>query len=259
MLISDSHKFIFFHYPKTAGTSMTFSLAPFVRDFDKLPKNLHHKMVNHPLSCQTEEWIIWAGENAILDAIDKEPEDKGNPFVDIELYHEDIRKYCPMRDSKFFWEGLDYIKVMFIRNPYELIFSIWSGILDFDDFIETEIECGLKEDVKWNQIDYMTDYDGTLLVDFIGRYENLESDWKKFTSIIGEDLKLPALNVGGDGMSGSAKPKTPCEDCLLDIWEDEGPGPKSPLYTNYYTPYSRSVVEHFFKEDLYYFDYEYGK
>lgn len=287
MLISDSHKFIFFHYPKTAGTSMTFSLAPYTRNYDKLPEVLYYKMHNHYWQAQSAETDSFAIEKGVRPTVIPEFDDVGHPldkvdqyrissdiiapglesvkeedtpFIDVEMYHEDIRQFSPVRKTKFIWEGLDYIKVMFIRNPYEVVFSTWSGLLDFDDFIETEIECGLKPGLETNQLDYMLDNKGNMLVDFIGRFENLEEDWKKFTHKIGlENLELPYLNVGGDGGSGSSKAKFPCTDGLSDKWVDEGPGPTSPLYTNYYTPYSRSVVEHLFKEDFYCFEYEYGK
>ena len=42
MIISDSHKFIFHHLPKTAGTSITVALAPYCNKWEgALPEQTH--------------------------------------------------------------------------------------------------------------------------------------------------------------------------------------------------------------------------
>ena len=37
MLVSDTHKFVLFHFPKTAGTSITEVLAPYLTPNIKIP------------------------------------------------------------------------------------------------------------------------------------------------------------------------------------------------------------------------------
>ncbi len=46
-----------------------------------------------------------------------------------------------------------------------------------------------------SQLDWITDEYGNLIVDFIGRFENLESDFDKLSEIIGIKEKLPILRT----------------------------------------------------------------
>ena len=59
MLVSDSHKFILFHYPKTGGSSMTEVLGPYLTPNIRVPEvkfmgwqtNHHYDLIQH--SCIT--------------------------------------------------------------------------------------------------------------------------------------------------------------------------------------------------------------
>ena len=44
------------------------------------------------------------------------------------------------------------------------------------------------------QYEYLYDAEGNLLVDFVGRFENLEDDWKKVCEKIGTKLDLPHIH-----------------------------------------------------------------
>ena len=67
----------------------------------------------------------------------------------------------------------------------------------FDTYVEHEIFTGLQICARrYTQFEYLTDEDGTLLVDFIGRYENLIEDFYKVIDAIGVPLMLfPKRNI----------------------------------------------------------------
>jgi hypothetical protein len=115
-----------------------------------------------------------------------------------------------------------YFKFAFVRNPWDRLVSWWSMIdreraafqsgkrvnkfyafvltraRTFDEFLD---RC--DEDVqdtdgrKWiyrNQTDYITDADGRLMVDFVGRFERLELDFGAVAKRIGGQAALPHVN-----------------------------------------------------------------
>jgi len=87
----------------------------------------------------------------------------------------------------------DYFKFSFIRNPWDKVVSnyfdqtssIGFGYRDmsFEDFV-----IKIKETQHIHvlpQYKFITDRDGKINVDFIGRYENLKEDLKRIESKIG--------------------------------------------------------------------------
>ena len=113
-----------------------------------------------------------------------------------------------------------YFKFAFVRNPWDRLVSWWAMInrnaalaaqgnqplngfqrfiieraRTFDEFlVKCDEEFHDVDGLKWiyrNQIDYLTDWSGVLLVDFVGRYETLERD---FHEVVGR-LGLPPRRV----------------------------------------------------------------
>ena len=198
MLVSDSHKFVFHHVPKTAGSSITAALAPYCN--------------------------LWKG---IL------PEDT-NYGWQVQFHH--VGLHLPVR------EVIDSVKdfprehfsFAFVRNPFEVVVSAWDSekYKDFDTYVEHEIFTGLQICARRTQFEYLTAEDGTLLVDFIGRYENLIGDFYKVIEAIQVPLMLfPKRNKNKER--------------------------KSQDYKKYFTPLSRKTVERKFKKDLEFFGYEF--
>jgi hypothetical protein len=60
----------------------------------------------------------------------------------------------------------------------------------FDAYIRWRCQCEVRF-----QKDFIYSADGTLLVNFVGRYENLHSDFETICSRIGISASLPKLNV----------------------------------------------------------------
>src|ERR687889_293363 len=82
--------------------------------------------------------------------------------------------------------------------------ELWRYVHDnsstFEEFIynctdEVEIREGVHYSFAYNQLDYVTDENGYLLVDFIGRLENFDEDVHEVFNRIGVDLEaIPHTN-----------------------------------------------------------------
>ncbi len=199
MLLSDSHKFAFYHYPKTGGTSITAALAPYLRYPQKVP---------------VVDRSGWQGRHH-LDGIQHGP----------------IR-YVTIKPPA------DYLKAVFIRNPFEVVVSAWNiDQMPFDKFVYEEIETRQHITLRYTILESIVNSDGNL-PNFIGRHENMDKDWKKFCKLVGlPKLKLPYRNIK----------------------ELKWNRHKSDNYQQYYTQYSRQVVEEVFGNDLKYFGYSLDK
>ena len=141
-------------------------------------------------------------------------------------------------------------KFAFVRNPWERLVSLYFYLRpgnhpkistkSFDSFC-----LGLKDIVLepvgfYNvrglsqcnqQVDWLFDKDGRLIVDFIGRFENLQSDFEKICDRTGITARrLPRVNIT-----------------------------KHRHYSAYYTVETRQVVEELFKKDIETFGYSFEK
>jgi hypothetical protein len=107
----------------------------------------------------------------------------------------------------------EYFKFAFVRNPYDWMLS-WYFYRQRPQFREgkghqrytgnTSFEDFIRFDKEWptTQIEFLTDDDGKCLVDFIGRYENLQHDFNVVCSQLDlPEFKLPARNVSANDVS----------------------------------------------------------
>ena len=157
MLLSDSHKFAFYHYPKTGGTSITAVLAPYLRN---------------PIRVSPVERSGWQGRHHI---------DK--------IQHGPIR-YVTIKPPA------DYLTAVFIRNPFEVVVSAWNiDQISFDKFVYEEIDSRQHISLRFTILESIVDSAGNL-PNFIGRHENMDKDWKKFCKLVRlPKLRLPYRNI----------------------------------------------------------------
>ena len=88
-----------------------------------------------------------------------------------------------------YWD--DYFKFSFIRNPYDRVVSMLRfkhKVLpeggDFQEFVQTI--------TSRQPLSYFEWLGGEM--DFVGRFENLESDWEQLCKMVDCDLDLPHTN-----------------------------------------------------------------
>jgi hypothetical protein len=163
-MISHVHKAIFIHIPKTAGTSVN----------NILSRN-EFKGINYHMA-----------------------EDGSN---------DDITGAYKMGVSRRLIRGLseewsDYTKFAFVRNPWDRMVSCWKNRAgryeNFNDFVNDYPYKENNHNLVWHtlpQLTHITDEKGSLMIDFIGKFENINTDFKKISSILGDsNLTLPHLN-----------------------------------------------------------------
>jgi chondroitin 4-sulfotransferase 11 len=148
----------------------------------------------------------------------------------------------------------EYFKFAFVRNPWSRLVSWYSMVTKgqkgaevlrqyvydnsstFEEFIrnctdEIEYAEGVHYSFAYDQLDYVTDKNGNLLVDFIGRFENFEKDVSDVFCRVGVDLEaIPRMN----------------------------PSPHK-HYSAFYIPETERIVRERFKRDIEYFGYEFER
>jgi sulfotransferase famil protein len=117
-----------------------------------------------------------------------------------------------------------YFKFAFVRNPWDRLVSWWSNIetnrriyekglplnkfqlfvlsraSTFEEFLlNCDQEIADHDGRKWiyrNQVDYLSDENGRSMVDFVGRFENLNTHFMLASrKAIGRELDLPRANA----------------------------------------------------------------
>lgn len=98
----------------------------------------------------------------------------------------------------------DYLKIAFVRNPFSWLVSLYELVVQSPNHRHHETICGMSgfaEYVDWEiarnkrmQWPYLYDSNGRLLVDYIGRFENLAEDAAEVFRSIGVELNpLPVV------------------------------------------------------------------
>ncbi|GEM_PF-55872 len=201
MLISEKHNFIFVHIQKTAGESIATVLREHIPDVMPL-LNKHDFAIKGKKAIGKEQWT-------------------------------------------------KYYKFAFVRNPYDRLVSwysmavnmgprnrLWEYMLknsrNFEEFIknctQTIHDYDGEKNCFYNQLRYLTDEEGNMIVDFVGRYENLKEDFKKICGIIDlPQVKLPHIRHKS----------------------------KHTHYSAYYTPEMREIVAQRYAKDIEFFGYQF--
>ena len=189
-MINHEHKCIFIHIIKTGGTSI-------LNFFGQ--ENVHHSFAkNYRQHINSEQW-----NNYFKFALVRNPWDKM------------VSQYFFIQRSK--------------NEQYELTFREF--ILSFKSCPENEYinEKGIA--VKFNpiQLPWILDDDGNCLVDFVGRFENLQRDFNTICDKIGIlRQQLPHKNKS-----------------------------KHKHYTKYYDDETREIVAEKYAKDIEYFGYKF--
>ena len=133
-----------------------------------------------------------------------------------------------------------YFKFGFVRNPWDRVVSLYErkealelrNKMSFDEFVDwiqySSATC-LHSSPHRYQLDWFVDPNGTVLADFIGRFERLAEDWAFVAKKIGVSEALPHSR----------------------------PNPRLRHYTEYYNSKTRAIVAEKFKVDIETFGYQF--
>ncbi|WP_045224608.1 sulfotransferase family 2 domain-containing protein [Methyloterricola oryzae] len=177
MLLSLKYKFLFVHIAKTGGTSVRDSLWFYKwTDPYRIPQFLCSKLsgvTGHRIGAKFPRHAKAIAAQEMLPR---------------EVY-----------ESLF--------KFAFVRNPWDLQVSSWhhlrrerpdlvAGVPDFEVFLDWKLDPARPPQYHADmstvtQADYLVDLHGHLIVDFVGRYENLHDDFAEACQRIG--IKQPKL------------------------------------------------------------------
>lgn len=206
MIISKKHKFIFIHIPKNAGTSISECLRNFTQE-DKhwaVSSSTKHQTLNDLIAMKTEASLS--------------------------------KKI--FRDFSF----LEYYKFAIVRNPFDRMISLYDylnkykvrneilKVSSFEEFVEE-----LNNPSSWvntlhsstQQLNYIIDQNGSIGVDNVVRFENLDKSIDLIEKELGFNLELKRLN--------------------------ESKSRKS--YKTFYNNNTKKIIEDKFRDDLEIFNY----
>lgn len=212
-MISDKYRCIFVHVPKAAGQSV-----------ESFFLNLHG--------------LAWKDRAPLL--LRHNPDPARGPQ---RLAHLTAREYvdCGHITREDFNA---YFKFSFTRNPWARLVSEYQyrnldGTLSFRDFLLGGLPAKSNYTDAYRHIipqyDFLHDEAGNLLVDFVGKFEQLQVDFDCVCSRLGiADSTLPHANASA------------------------GKGPKRPHYTAYYDPETEEVVRQMYRKDIETFQYRFG-
>lgn len=164
MLVSHKQKFIFIHIQKTAGTSIVEYLKKFA--------DCQSVLGTHDFAMAGRQYFgdeVW--NSYFKFAFVRNPWDRlvswysmiSSPLNDKEAEKIKLWKYVRRNSSNF----------------EEFVYNCTGEIDDIDG----------KKSFLYNQLDYLSDGSGRLIVDFVGKYETLQSDFQ----FICEKIKVPYL------------------------------------------------------------------
>jgi len=215
MLISYKNKFIFIHNFKVAGTSIKTALN---KSALKNPTN--YTILNKLL------------EHKKLKFLDK----LFQKIPQISYFNDhysalEVKKKIP----DHIWKNS--FKFGFVRNPWDRQVSFYHYMLKNKDHYQHKLikKMSFDEYIKWrvskgkhSQKEFFCDENGNIIVDFIGKFENLEQDFNFICKKIGIPAKLSHLN------------KSDHKD-----------------YRKYYNKYTKNLLAKFYKEDIGFFNYKF--
>ena len=215
MLISHSHQFIFFHVAKTAGLSLRNALLPYAEEPTKFK-------IKRPPQVKAGQlnpfYAVWEALLIHAKASDAQRE---LPAAIFERYY----KFAFVRNP---WDWQVSMYHFILNEPTHVKHALVKSLGTFERYLDWVVETPnpyAKGATKF-QKDVITDPDGRLLVDFVGRYETLAQDFAQVCRMLQLTAQLPHIN------------RTRHHD-----------------YRAYYTERTRQLVAHHFAADIALFGY----
>lgn len=189
--INHEKKAIFIHIPKTGGSYIGPTLVKYYGFISYLPLIVNRRP-DHDIVCKTKLFkTVYTGNNTYDTSF-------FNKYLGLIQYcrtSDYLNYHMNMDESKW----LTYIKFCFVRNPYDRALSGWKHFdtifnkkSNFHDYLNnkynvSDIEYG---HIFMSQRTQIQDDNGKCGVDIIGKFENLEEDFKLILKKIGFEMIL---------------------------------------------------------------------
>lgn len=235
-MISHHHKCIFVHIPKNAGQS------------------IEHVFLNLlDLKWKTRAPLLLRYNDT---------RELGPPW----LAH--LRAYEYVRHKYLTQELFDeYFKFAFVRNPWDRLISIYKYLgfnnrYEFKSFLMNVFKSRIWQEGYWfvgPQSDFLCSEDGKILMDFIGKFENLQNDFYHVCQKIGlPPTEVPHVNKStSPNLSQSFSQKQFVKYVMYQIKGKHIP--KFMRYQDYYDNESRELVAELYKKDIELFGYKFDE
>ncbi len=212
MPVSKKHKCIFIHIPKNGGVSVEHALDMFGDDEQEDRERIYGRI-------RSADLMKYYFPSPVLQ----------------HLRIADLRKIIPVNIFN------EYFKFVFIRNPWDRMVSLYNFNIpflqkekgqghrmpSFEDFLANE----LNPFLRLQQCQYITDDSGRMIMDFVGRFENIDRDFLQLCGKLGiSPVSLPHKNRIGHRH-----------------------------YSAYYTEETMRIVAEIFKDDIETFGYKFER
>jgi hypothetical protein len=203
MIISNGKRFIFVHIPKTGGTSITQAIAPSLRWNDVIcGGTAYGEKIGPPYEAQFGLW-----KHSLAGQIKAVVGDE--VWADYFTFGFVREPYGRMRSLYTYTEGLvrsyglqrHLWRLRSDKAPWNWAFiRAYLGSNGFSEFIRHPLLESTS--VARPMSDYLTE-DGRIIVDFVGKMENMTSDFGQVAARIGaHDLELGQANRSRTGSGG---------------------------------------------------------
>jgi hypothetical protein len=159
----------------------------------------------------------------------------------------------------------EYFKFTFVRNPWTRMLSFYKFLgfnkkYDFKTFLMSKFKDDVFQNMHWfvgPQSSYIYTEEGELIVDFVGRFENFQSDFDQVCTNIGlPKILAPHVNKSKEkDTKFSLKPKELAENIFRGITTKNIA--KFDTYQEYYDQESIDLVAKLYKRDIELFNYDF--
>ena len=183
MLISYTHQFIFFHVAKTAGMSVRNILAPYAQELEKFKIKRPLRLLDGAPNPFYEAWEAWLLHARARDA---------QQFLPASVYTS-FYKFAFVRNP---WDWQVSMYHFILQEPTHLKHALVKSFGNFERYLAWVIDTPnpYPKGATKLQKDVITDGEGKLLVDFVGRYETLAQDFAQICQKLNITAQLPHVN-----------------------------------------------------------------